>query len=68
MRSIIFTVSTLVALLSFAASPVFAGGYTRTPDGSYVGGDGYTRTPDGSYVDGDSYTRTPDGSYVGGDE
>jgi hypothetical protein len=52
MRSITFKVSMLVALLFFAASPVSAGDYTLTPDGSYVGGDDYTLTPDGSYVGG----------------
>ena len=45
----------------------YGGGYTRTPDGGYVGGDSYTRTPDGGYVGGNSYTRTPSGGYVGGD-
>ena len=44
----------------------YGGGYTRTPDGGYVGGNSYTRTPSGGYVGGDSYTRTPSGGYVGG--
>jgi hypothetical protein len=52
MRSITFKVSMLVALLSFAASPVFAGDYTMAPDGSYVSGDDSTMAPDGSYVGG----------------
>ena len=28
----------------------YAGGYTITPDGGYVGGDTFTITPDGGYV------------------
>ena len=59
----------VVFVLSFVgisfSQTLFDGGYTRTPDGGYVGGDSYSRTPDGGYVGGDSYTRTPSGGYVG---
>ena len=44
----------VVFVLSFVgisfSQTLFGGGYTRTPDGGYVGGDSYTRTPSGGYV------------------
>ena len=57
----ILTVLTLFSLPYIT----YAGGYTMTPDGGYVGGDSYQMTPDGGYVGGDSYQMTPDGGYVG---
>ena len=46
----------LTVLALFAVPHItYAGGYTRTPDGGYVGGDTYTRTPGGGYVGGYEY-------------
>ena len=56
---------TLVSLILLSSTSLFAGDYTLTPDGNYVGGDSYSLAPDGNYVGGDSYSLAPDGNYVG---